>query len=180
MWRHLTPAIAFALLGISLTWVLLRIGSHDLDVREIQSPLLGKPAPIFSLPSVLDAAPRVESGHFLGAPYLVNVWGSWCAACREEHDTLLKIASQHQVTLVGLDWKDDPNAALAYLSELGNPYTEVASDQEGRVAIDWGVYGAPESFLVSAQGIVLFKFVGPLTEAVWNDQFLPRLQKGAP
>ncbi len=177
MWRYLTPAIVCLLLGLGLSWVLLRIGSGDLDVREIQSPLLGKPAPEFILPSLTEASTSVDSRHFKGSPYLINVWGSWCAACREEHAMLLKISALQRLPLIGLDWKDDPAIAVAYLNEWGNPYQQVASDAEGRVAINWGVYGAPETFLVSGQGVVLFKFVGPLTEAVWHDKFMPLIER---
>jgi cytochrome c biogenesis protein CcmG/thiol:disulfide interchange protein DsbE len=104
-----------------------------------------------------------------------NVWGTWCGGCREEHSALLEISKRAEVPLIGLDWKDEDPQALQWLSELGNPYEVVAADREGRIAIDWGVYGAPETFLVNPQGIVVYKFIGPLTLEAWQSEFVPRL-----
>jgi cytochrome c biogenesis protein CcmG, thiol:disulfide interchange protein DsbE len=159
--------------------VLMRISTGKLDVREIQSPLIGKPAPSFALPSVVDPSKVVDSKSLKGRMYLFNVWGTWCGGCREEHSALVTIARTGGVPIIGLDWKDDRDQAAGYLAQLGNPYTEVASDADGRVAIDWGVYGAPETFLVSADGVILQKHIGEITDAIWREKFQPLVMKGA-
>jgi len=179
MWRYFVPAAAFVVLGGLLAFALVRIGSGKLDVHEIKSPLIGKAAPAFVLPSVTDPARRLDSRALAGHPYVVNVWGTWCAACRDEHEALLEIARASQVPLIGIDWRDERTQAMSYLAQLGNPYREVVSDSDGRAAIDWGVYGAPETFLVSAKGIVLAKHVGAMTPEVWKEKFLPKLAEPA-
>jgi cytochrome c biogenesis protein CcmG/thiol:disulfide interchange protein DsbE len=181
MWRYLLPGLLFVALGAVFAFTLARIDRGELDVRQIQSPLIGKPAPVFELPSVEDPSRRVSSAKLAGRPYLLNVWGTWCFACREEHAALLEIASQGAVPIIGLDWKDERAAAQEWLARLGNPYAEVAFDQEGRVAIDFGVYGAPETFLVSPQGVIVAKHIGPMTPAIFRAEFLPLLANmGAP
>ena len=107
---------------------------------------------------------------------MLNVWGTWCVGCRAEHETLLAIAQQKVVPIVGLNWKDDNAAAQQWLRDLGNPYAVVAEDREGRTAIDWGVYGAPETFLIGPDGTVLYKHIAPMTMEDWNKEFLPRIQ----
>ena len=164
MWRYFAPAAAFLVLGALFAFALVRIQNGTLDVREIKSPLIGKPAPVFTLPLVTD---------------IVNVWGTWCPACREEHESLLQLARTTGVPFIGIDWKDEGPMAQQYLAQLGNPYQQVVADADGRVAIDWGVYGAPETFLVSPQGIVLAKHAGALTEAVWAEKFAPLVGTGA-
>ena len=178
MWRYFAPAGAFLALGALFAFALWRIDSGKLDIREIKSPLIGKPAPAFVLPSLTDPARQVDSHTLAGKPYLFNVWGTWCAECRAEHAALLAIARSGEVRLIGLDWKDDHQDAVAYLAQLGNPYAEVAADSDGRTAIDWGVYGAPETFLVSADGVVLEKHIGALSMTVWQQKFAPHLKAG--
>jgi cytochrome c biogenesis protein CcmG, thiol:disulfide interchange protein DsbE len=169
--RFALPAAVFALLV-----VVLAIGiKHSPDKGTIMSPLLGKPAPQFSLPNLTDPGRVVSSTGLKGRWYLFNVWGTWCGECRAEHEMLLQVRRAAVVTLVGLDWKDDDAQALSWLAQLGNPYEVVAVDRSGRTAIDWGVYGAPETFLVNPQGIVVFKHVGALTPDVWTRDILPRL-----
>src|SRR5829696_9408486 len=146
MLRFGVPFALFALLGI-----LLFVGLYR-DPSYVPSPLIGKPAPEFSLPSVQDASYPVASWELLGQPWVLNVWATWCGGCRDEHETLLAISQQRRVPIIGLDWKDDTAAAQQWLRTLGNPYAAVAEDQDGRVAIDWGVYGAPETFLIGADG----------------------------
>jgi cytochrome c biogenesis protein CcmG, thiol:disulfide interchange protein DsbE len=164
------PLALFTLLGAFLFVGLFR------DPSYVPSPLIGKPAPEFTLPSLHDANYPVASNELLGRPWVLNVWGTWCGGCREEHDTLLAIARTNVVPMIGLNWKDDSAAAQQWLRTLGNPYSVVASDPEGRVAIDWGVYGAPETFLIGADGKVLFKHIAPMTMEVWAKEFLPRIQ----
>jgi cytochrome c biogenesis protein CcmG/thiol:disulfide interchange protein DsbE len=169
--RFALPAGVFGLLV-----VVLAIGiKHSPDKGTILSPLLGKPAPQFSLPNLTDPARVVSSASLKGHWYLFNVWGTWCGECRAEHEMLLEVRRAAVVPLVGLDWKDDDAQALSWLAQLGDPYEVVAVDRSGRTAIDWGVYGAPETFLVDPQGIVVFKHVGALTPAVWTRDILPRV-----
>jgi cytochrome c biogenesis protein CcmG/thiol:disulfide interchange protein DsbE len=178
MWRYFAPAAAFLALGALFAFALVRIGSGKLDIREIKSPLIGKPAPAFVLPSLSDPSRPVDSKAFAGKPYVFNVWGTWCPECRAEHSALLALARQGGVPLIGLDWKDDHREAQSYLAALGNPYAAVAVDDDGRTAINWGVYGAPETFLVSADGIVLAKHIGALSMTVWQQKFAPHLTSG--
>jgi cytochrome c biogenesis protein CcmG/thiol:disulfide interchange protein DsbE len=169
--RFVLPLGIFALLAI-----VLAIGiKHSPDKGTIPSPLIGKQAPQFTLPVLTDSNRTFKSADLKGRWYVFNVWGTWCGGCREEHSVLLQIRQIAQVPLIGLDWRDEDPQALQWLSELGNPYEVVAVDREGRTAIDWGVYGAPETFLVDPQGIVVYKFIGPLTMEAWQDQFVPRL-----
>jgi cytochrome c biogenesis protein CcmG, thiol:disulfide interchange protein DsbE len=165
----LVPAVAFAAL-VGFFIVNLRQ-----DPSNIQSPLIGKPAPAFSLESLGDPAWRVGNADFAGKPWLLNVWATWCVGCRDEHETLLAIAKENRLPIMGLNWRDDRALALRWLSQLGNPYVSVAFDPEGQAAIDWGVYGAPETFLIGPDGTVLQKYVGPMTTAVWQEKFLPLL-----
>jgi cytochrome c biogenesis protein CcmG/thiol:disulfide interchange protein DsbE len=167
--KFVIPLLLFVVLGLFLFVGLFR------DPRMVPSPLIGKPAPAFSLPSLQDAAYPVDSKELLGQAWVLNVWGTWCGGCRQEHDTLLAIASQRVVPVVGLNWKDDDKLAQQWLAQLGNPYSVVAVDREGRTAIDWGVYGAPETFLIGPDGIVLYKHIAPMTMDIWNREFLPRI-----
>src|SRR5436190_4135937 len=135
---------------------------HSPDKSIMVSALLGKPAPEFELP-VLGEARKLSSREFAGKPWVLNVWGTWCAGCRDEQDALLAISRQNLVPLVGLSWKDEDAAAQQWLAQLGNPYTIVAVDREGRTAIDFGVYGAPETFLIDEHGLVQYRHVGAIT-----------------
>ena len=169
--RFLLPLAGFALL-----LVVLVIGlAHAPQKGIIVSPLLGKSAPSFTLPGLLDAGSPLDSKELRGHWSLVNVWGTWCQECRAEHATLLQIKQQGRVPIIGIDWKDDDEQAKAWLAQLGNPYQRIGADREGRVAIDWGVYGAPESFLVNPAGTVVYKHVGAMTPQVWEQEFLPRV-----
>ena len=142
---------------------------------EIQSPLLGKPAPVFQLEKLEDPAASVGTTDFTGRAWLLNVWATWCGGCRQEHETLLAVDRDYSIPIIGLNWRDDRALALQWLTQLGNPYQTVAFDPVGRVAIDWGVYGAPETFLIGADGKVLHKQIGPLTLEIWRRDFVPLL-----
>jgi cytochrome c biogenesis protein CcmG/thiol:disulfide interchange protein DsbE len=171
MSRFLLPLGLFVLLA-----VVLAIGiRHSPEKGIIASPLIGKPAPPFDLPNLANPAQQVRSADLKGRWYLFNVWGTWCGECRQEHETLLQVRRAGVVPIIGLDWKDDDAQALTWLTQLGNPYQSVATDHSGRAAIDWGVYGAPETFLVSPQGVVVYKHVGALTPETWAREILPRL-----
>jgi cytochrome c biogenesis protein CcmG/thiol:disulfide interchange protein DsbE len=144
MWRYLIPVGLFAAL------IIFFYTGIDRDKETLPSPLIGKTAPKWQLPLVDDPSKTVSGSDFAGKPYVLNVWATWCVACRQEHSTLLTIAKSGAVPIVGLDWKDDRAQAQRWLQQLGNPYASVGFDNEGRAAIDWGVYGAPETFLIDA------------------------------
>lgn len=147
----------------------------DLNPNYIPSPLLGNPAPQYELPTLRDPATTTGTKDLLGQVSLVNVWATWCVGCRQEHPFLVELARQDIVPIYGVNWRDERIAALQWLNSLGDPYVASAFDDDGGVAIDWGVYGAPETFLVDAQGHVLYKHIAPLTPAVWEREFLPRI-----
>jgi cytochrome c biogenesis protein CcmG/thiol:disulfide interchange protein DsbE len=155
------------LLGVGLT----------LKPREVPSPFIGKPAPAFSLPQLQARAAAFEPAQMKGQVWLLNVWASWCAPCREEHPLLVAAARQNLVPIVGLNYKDEARAATEWLRKLGNPYQAIAVDRDGRVGIDYGVYGVPETFVIDRDGIVRLKHIGPLTPEVWQRDVLPLLAR---
>lgn len=167
MSRFLAPLIAFAILIPFLMSGLYR------DPTELPSPFLDKPAPLFELPSLTDPDELVGSADYKGRVALINVWATWCPGCRQEHGFLLELAKSGTIPIYGIDWRDNRGEALRWLNELGNPYVAVGFDGDGRVGIDWGVYGAPETFLIGAQGTVLHKLTGPLNRVIWERDFLP-------
>ncbi|HKQ12249.1 MAG TPA: DsbE family thiol:disulfide interchange protein [Steroidobacteraceae bacterium] len=172
MLRFIIPIGLFAALAVFLFVGLSR------DKETLPSPLIGKPAPQFELPRVEDPSQKISSREFAGKPYVVNIWGSWCFACRDEHPVLMELARRAEVPLVGLNWKDELAAAQEWLKQFGNPYVATAFDPQGDVGIDWGAYGAPETYLVDAQGIIVYKYVSPVTIEVWEREFLPRIKRG--
>ncbi len=172
------PAILFvALAGLFL--VRLFAG----DPSRIPSALIGRPAPTASLPPlpglVRDgvALPGLSASTFAGKVTLVNVWASWCAPCREEHPLLMALSRHPNLQMVGINYKDAPDNARRFLGQYGLPFSAVGVDPNGRAAIDWGVYGVPESFLVGPDGAIAYKFVGPLNEATVKDVLLPLVTK---
>lgn len=169
----LIGGVFLALVGLLFYGVLV---SDRPDRESLPSPLIGKPAPEFSLPVLHDASYRVGSADLRGQPYLLNVWGSWCPACRDEHPVLERYAQTKRIRVVGYNWKDEPADALRWLERFGNPYFVVITDYEGGTAIEWGIYGAPETFLVDANGIVRWKHVGPLTDAIVDDVLAPQVE----
>ena len=148
-----------------------------MNPREIPSPLIGKPVPEFSLPAVKGRTPGLSSADLRGEVALVNVFASWCVACREEHPVLLDLRRQGIVPIHGLNYKDKPDDAQAWLDELGDPYTRTGADISGRVGIDWGVYGVPETFVVDRKGQIAHKHIGPITPKALNDTLLPIIRK---
>ncbi|MFN4160917.1 MAG: DsbE family thiol:disulfide interchange protein [Stenotrophomonas sp.] len=164
----------FGLLGL-MVYGVMKSGAPDRDV--LPSALIGKPAPPFILPVLHDPTIKVSSTELRGAPYVLNVWGSWCAACREEHPILTRFAETKRVRVIGYNWKDEPADALRWLEQLGNPFVLVLTDLEGRTAIDWGVTAAPETFLVDASGVVRWKYSGALSQRVIDTQLIPELAK---
>lgn len=155
--------------------VLLIVGLNR-DPGYVPSPLIGKSAPDFSLPRLDAPGQTLARADLLGDVSLVNVWATWCVGCRQEHAYLVELARTGGVRIFGLNWKDDPQLARQWLDQLGNPYAATGMDQDGRVAIDWGVYGAPETFLLDGAGTVLYKHIAPLTPEVWQREFEPRIR----
>jgi cytochrome c biogenesis protein CcmG/thiol:disulfide interchange protein DsbE len=172
MWKFLVPIGLFAVLVVFFALGL----NPSRDIRALPSPLIGKPAPIFTLTDVLDPGRTVSNASLQGQMYVVNVWGTWCGECRREHDALLDIAQQRVVPILGIDYMDERDKAQEWLRELGNPYTAVAFDKDERTAIEWGVYGAPETFLVDGHGRIVYKFISAMTLDVWQREFLPRIE----
>jgi len=145
------------------------------DPTVVPSPFIGKPAPEFALPTLHNPQTEITTADLRGQVALFNVWASWCPGCAQEHALLIQLAQQDDVPIYGLNWKDERSAALKWLARLGNPYTAVAYDRENIVGIDWGVYGAPETFLLDSNGIILYKLIGPLTPEIWRTEFMPRI-----
>ena len=165
--RFILPAAIFAVIA----WFLL--AGLDRNPREIPSPLIGKPAPEFSLPLTHELARTWSPQALRGKVWLLNVWGSWCAACQIEHPVLNDLARSGEIPIVGLAWKDMPENSIAWLRRFGNPYSVVVSDVQGRVGIDYGVYGAPETFLIDGAVIIRYKHVGPVTPELLQTKLLP-------
>jgi cytochrome c biogenesis protein CcmG/thiol:disulfide interchange protein DsbE len=171
MRRFLLPLIVFAaLVGF------LYIGLHR-DPREVPSPLIGKPVPDFQLTQLHDAAKTIASKEMRGQVWLLNVWASWCVACRQEHPLMLEFSKQHVLPIVGLNYKDKRQDGMDWLQQFGNPYNVSGFDEKGRVGIDFGVYGVPETFLIDKQGVIRLKHIGPLTPDVINTELLPLIQE---
>lgn len=169
--RFLVPVAIFAVLA----WFLMK--GLERDPREIPSPLIGKAAPAFTLPLTHDLQRTWSPQALRGEVWLLNVWGSWCAACQVEHPLFNDLARSGVVPIVGLAWKDMPENSIAWLARLGNPYTVVVSDVPGQVGIDYGVYGAPETFLVDKEGVIRFKHVGPVTPELLQGKLLPMVRQ---
>ncbi len=171
MLKYLLPLILFIVMAIFLAVGL------NLNPSEIPSPLLDKPAPAFAAPKLLAPTEKLTNADLMGKVWLFNVWASWCVSCREEHPVLNEFAKQQAVTIVGLNYKDEAAAAKNWLETLGNPYNVSMMDQDGRIGLDWGVYGVPETFVIDKKGVVRYKHTGPVS---WNDVqtvFLPLIAK---
>jgi cytochrome c biogenesis protein CcmG/thiol:disulfide interchange protein DsbE len=144
-----------------------------LNPREVPSPFIGKPAPAFELTELQEPDKRFARRDMDGKVWLLNVWASWCVACREEHPILVEFSKQKILPVVGLNYKDKPEDAKAWLQQFGNPYTLSVVDQDGRVGIDYGVYGVPESFLIDRKGVIRYKQIGPITPEALEKKILP-------
>jgi cytochrome c biogenesis protein CcmG/thiol:disulfide interchange protein DsbE len=170
-WRYLLPLAVFAVMVVFL-WRGLSLNPH-----EIPSPLIAKAAPAFSLPQLLAPEKKLSSEELKGQVWLLNVWGSWCVSCRAEHPMLVQLSKSGLAPVYGLDWKDRREDAIPWLEKFGNPYKVSVSDFNGRVAIDYGVYGAPETFIIDKQGIIRHKHVGPITPEALRDDILPLIKR---
>lgn len=171
MMRYAWPLGIFIVLAVFLGLGL------KLKPREVPSPLIGKPAPLFSLPELQAPEKIFASQDLLGQVWLLNVWASWCAACRVEHPMLVDLAGANSVPIYGLNYKDLREDGLAWLREWGNPYIKTAFDGDGRVGIDFGVYGVPETFVIDRQGIIRYKQIGPLTPDILASKILPLVKE---
>lgn len=147
------------------------------DPAVVPSPLIDKAAPAFELQELRDPQKQVSNATLLGTPYLLNVWATWCANCRYEHPLLMQIANSGEIAVHGLNYKDERPAALQWLQDYGDPYQQIAFDDVGRVSINFGVYGAPETFLVDAQGNIRHKVIGPITPEIWEETLLPMIMQ---
>jgi len=182
--KHLIPLAAFACLMALLIFGLI----NAKNVTIVPSALIGKPVPEFSLATVMDENKILSSSDLKGQAYLLNVWASWCSACRVEHPLFLEIAKSGTIPIYGLNTKDVPQDgdppgqdkrfnAKRFLTLLGNPYVASGYDENGRVGIDFGVYGAPETFVIDKEGIIRYKHVGPITGDVWVKNFAPLIEE---
>jgi cytochrome c biogenesis protein CcmG/thiol:disulfide interchange protein DsbE len=169
--RFLIPLAAF----VVLSGFLLK-GLH-LDPHEVPSPLIGKPAPEFRLTQVGDPSKSLSRDEMLGQVWLLNVWASWCVSCREEHPVLVEFARKGVVPIYGLDYKDTRGEALKWLGQFGNPYQASLFDPDGRVGIDYGVYGVPETYVIDKSGTIRYKQIGPITPEVLQDKIEPLVRK---
>ena len=171
MLQKLVPLLIFIVLviflGIGLT----------LNPREIPSPLIDKSIPIFSLPQLKESDKTLSSTDFLNEVFLLNVWASWCAACRSEHPVLLNLSRTGVVNIYGLNYKDKREEALRWLDYYGDPYTKNIHDLDGKLGIDFGVYGVPETFIIDHKGIIRYKHIGPVTEDILKNKLLPIIKQ---
>ncbi len=166
--------IRYALpLGVFIVLVAFLAIGLGRDPREVPSPLINKSAPSFHLPQLHEPTKTFSAEEMRGKVWLLNVWASWCVSCREEHPLLLELGRPGSIPLYGLNWKDKREDAISWLDQLGNPYVLSAADIDGRVAIDYGVYGAPETYLIDRGGVIRFKQVGPLTRELLDTTILP-------
>lgn len=161
------PIVIAALLGVAFYW-----GLWNKDDR-LPSTLIGRPVPDFALPPIEGRDDGLSSEDLRGQVSIVNVWASWCVPCRVEMPLLVELAETGTVPIHGINYKDAPDAALEFLAELGDPYTRIGSDRNGRVSIDWGVYGLPETFVIDAEGRIAYKHVGPFDRRALDEEILP-------
>jgi cytochrome c biogenesis protein CcmG/thiol:disulfide interchange protein DsbE len=169
--RYLIPLAIFgvliAFLGVGLT----------LNPREVPSPLIGKPAPAFELAQLNQPLQPFAQKDMLGKVWLLNVWASWCVSCRDEHPVLVELSKSNVVPIYGLNYKDKRDEALAWLKQFGDPYTSSVTDTDGRVGIDYGVYGVPETFVIDKAGVIRYKQIGPVTPQSLKDKILPLVRQ---
>ncbi len=165
--RYLVPLAIFFIL------VAFLYRGLSLDPKRVPSPLVGKPMPEFSLPRLKDPAATLSDSDLKGKVSVLNIWATWCVSCRAEHEVLLQLANTGSVDIYGLNYKDERTKAQQWLQQLGDPYVANAFDADGRTGIDWGVYGAPETFIMDKQGMIRHKHIGPLTVDALNSTILP-------
>jgi cytochrome c biogenesis protein CcmG, thiol:disulfide interchange protein DsbE len=166
--------IPLALFGVVFAFLLAGLG---LNPREVPSPLIGKPAPEFQLKKLHEPGQSFGTADMKGKVWLLNVWASWCVACREEHPYLVELAKAKIVPLVGLDYKDEPAAGIQWLRQHGDPYDLSVVDRDGRVGLDYGVYGVPETFVIDKTGIIRYKHIGPVNAESLEKKIIPLVRE---
>ena len=171
MMRFILPFVVFVVLA-----AFLYVGL-GLNPREVPSPLIGKAAPVFTLPQLYDPSRQFSPQDMKGKVWLLNVWASWCTACKDEHPVLMGLARQNIVPVYGMDYKDKREDGMAVLRMSGDPYTLVVSDAEGRIGIDYGVYGVPETYVIDKQGIIKYKQIGGVSPQILNEKILPLVRE---
>ena len=169
--KALIPLGLFAVLVAFLAVGLTR------DPHEIPSPLIGKPAPLFTAPQLKSPGQQFSAKDMLGKVWILNTWASWCVACRQEHPILVEFAKTKTIPVIGLDYKDQNTEGLKWLASYGDPYDLSVTDRDGRIGIDFGVYGVPESFLIDKAGVIRYKQIGPITEEALRDKILPLVRE---
>lgn len=163
--------------GIFIVLVIFFALGLKLNPREVPSPLIGKPAPEFRLNLLHEPAKQLGPADLRGQVWLLNVWASWCGSCRQEHEVFIDLAKRKLLPIYGMDYKDEAQAALTWLERLGNPYTAVIVDPDGRVGIDYGVYGVPETYLIDKNGVIRHKHTGPVTMEALEKTILPLVKE---
>ena len=171
MMRFILPFVVFMIMA---AFMYVGLG---LDQREVPSPLVGKAAPAFTLPQLHEPSRQFSTQDMKGKVWLFNVWASWCSACEGEHPLLMELSRRNIVPIYGMDYKDKREDGEAWLRRHGNPYTLVVSDAEGRVGIDYGVYGVPETYVIDKQGVIQYKQIGPVTPQSLNEKILPLIKE---
>lgn len=167
------PAVMFALIAGFFGWALL----SDRDPSTLPSQLIDKPPPAMTLAPLLDGVPGLDTSQLKGQVVLVNIFASWCPPCQVEHPVLLRLSKEKKATIYGINYKDKPEDAKAWLARLGNPYQRLGVDANGRAAIDWGSYGVPETYVIDRNGRVRYRQVGPITDQVWHDTVGPIVER---
>ena len=170
------PVAIFVFLAAIFGIYLYQVGIDGKVISDIPSALIDKPAPTFELPPITGKGPGFSSKQLTGKVSLVNVWASWCPPCRVEHPLLMRLAKEG-VTIYGINYKDAPAAATAFLDQLGNPFKSLGADRTGRVAIEWGVYGYPETFIIDKTGHIRYRHVGPISALDITEKFYPMLKE---
>ena len=171
MLKYLIPLAIFLVLAVFLAIGLTR------DPHELKSVLINKPAPAFRVPELKAPDKTISNEDMRGKVWLLNVWASWCVSCRDEHPVLVEFAKRNVVPIYGLNYKDKPDDALAWLKQFGDPYTASIVDRDGRVGIDYGVYGVPETFVIDKVGVIRYKQIGPITPAALQNKILPLIEQ---
>ncbi len=171
MMRFMLPLVAFLVMAIFL------FAGLSLNPRQVPSPLIDKPAPEFTMQQLHNPEMKLASKDNLGKVWLLNVWASWCVACRDEHPLLVQVANAGIVPVYGLNYKDERDTAIQWLRQFGDPYTVSVVDPEGRVGIDYGVYGVPETYVIDKQGIIRHKQIGPVTVKSLQETILPLVKE---
>lgn len=164
-------------LGVFVVLVGFLLVGLSKDPREVPSPLIGKPAPQFSLAQLHDPTKTTSTADMKGQVWLLNVWASWCVSCREEHPLLVELSKAKVVPIIGLNYKDESRAGMQWLTQNGDPYNFSIVDRDGRVGIDWGVYGVPETFVVDKQGTIRYKQIGPITVEALETKIIPLVRE---